>query len=166
MADTFSVCEVLDMGVQIEKNGRDFYTELQQKTLDPDLSAVSRALAREEEKHIAVFEQMLEKARCAVITDTHADEYGVYMRALAGEHVFTRQDTGKDAAHMLKTDAEAIEKAIGFERDSIIFYEGMKKIVSAGEVEIVEALVAQEKRHLVRLINLKLKKQSCNVRPA
>ena len=44
---------------------------------------------------------------------------------------------------------------IGFEKDSIIFYEGIKKAVPEFDVKIIDALIIQEQDHLKKLSDLK-----------
>jgi len=44
---------------------------------------------------------------------------------------------------------------IGFEKDSIIFYEGMKKAVPEYDLKIVNELIMQEQGHLRILSDLK-----------
>ena len=44
---------------------------------------------------------------------------------------------------------------IGFERDSIIFYEAMKKAVPENDIKIVGELILQEQNHLKQLTDLK-----------
>ena len=64
-------------------------------------------------------------------------------------------NTGELTARSIKSDKEAIDKAIGFEKDSIIFYEGMKKVVPDYDKKTVDALIIQEQDHLRRLIRMK-----------
>lgn len=105
-------------------------------------------LAGEEEKHIKVFQDILEKTRKYEPQGLDSDEYFAYMNALASEHIFTQIDMGVQVAKAIKTDKEALDKAIGFEKDSIVFYEAMKKIVLDFDRKIVDTLIIQEKNHL------------------
>jgi len=50
----FSSCEVVELGIQIEKNGRDFYSALAGSTRNARAAEIFKYLAGEEEKHIAV----------------------------------------------------------------------------------------------------------------
>jgi rubrerythrin len=79
------------------------------------------------------------------------------MNALASEHVFTQKDKGEEAAKAAKSDREAVEKGIGFEKDSIIFYEGTKKVVPEHDRQIIDELIIQEQGHLRQLSELKNK---------
>ena len=155
MGNIFSGSEVVELGIQIEKNGRDFYNTLVNQTDNQKVKGVFKFLAGEEEKHIKVFQGILDKTQKFEPYGLDADEYYAYMSTLAGEHIFTQRDKGQELAETIKTDKEALEKAIRFEEDSIVFYEGIKKIVPGYDEKIIEALIAQEEGHLKQLIETK-----------
>jgi rubrerythrin len=155
MGNIFAGSEIVEIGIQIEKNGRDFYNGLAAKSKNTKAKEIFVYLAGEEEKHIAVFEQILDSVEKYEPAQAYPGEYFAYMNALAGGYVFTQKDKGKEIARSIKNDQEAVEMGIGFEKDSIVFYEGMKKIVPAHELAIVDTLIAQEQRHLTQLVDLK-----------
>jgi len=43
------------------------------------------------------------------------------------------------------------------EQESIIFYEGMKKVVEASGYQAIDELIVQEQNHFRQLFNLKIK---------
>lgn len=157
MGNIFAGSEILEIGIQIEKNGRDFYNLLLDKSNNPKAQEVYKYLAGEEEKHIAVFQGILSKTEKYEAAGLDADEYFAYMNALASEYVFTQKDKGKEVAGSVKSDKEAIDLGIGFEKDSIIFYEGMKKMVPEYDLKIINELILQEQNHLRQLTELKKK---------
>jgi rubrerythrin len=77
------------------------------------------------------------------------------MNALASEYVFTQKDKGKEIAKKAVGDKEAIDLGINFEKDSIVFYEGMKKVIPEYDLKLVDQLIAQEQKHLQILSDLK-----------
>lgn len=156
MVDIFSGSEIVEIGIQIEKNGMDFYLTLMGHSKDIRVQEVFRFLAGEEEKHIKVFQGILEKADKFKEGQLVSDDYFAYMNALAGEHVFTKENAGRGVANAIKTDKEAVKKAIGFEKESIIFYEGVKKIVPDNDKKIIDCLIEQEKAHLRQLTEIKI----------
>ncbi len=155
MGEVFAAKEVIEIGIEIEKNGRDFYNTLLKQSKDIKAQDLFKFLATEEERHIKAFQKILEKVSKNQVDLPGADDYYAYMNALATEHVFTKANTGEITAQAIKSDKEALEKAIGFEKDSIIFYEGMKKVVVADERNTVDILIAQEQDHLRRLTRMK-----------
>lgn len=155
MGNIFAASEIVELGIQIEKNGRDFYNALVQQARHKKAADIFKYLAGEEEKHIQVFQKILEKADKYEPPKIYADEYLAYMSALAGEYIFTQKDRGRIEAEKIKSDKEAVETGIKFEKDSILFYEGMKKVVPEYDHKIVEELIAQEQVHLRQLTDLK-----------
>jgi rubrerythrin len=157
MGNIFAGSEVVEIAVQIEKNGRDFYRVLMNMSKDPKALDMYKYLSGEEEKHIVVFQKMLESIGQYDAPEAYPDEYVAYMKALASEHVFTQEGKGAELAKKVKTDKEAIDMGIGFEKDSIIFYEGMKKAVPEYDLKIIDELILQEQGHLRKLSELKQK---------
>jgi len=155
MGNIFAGSEILEIGVQIEKNGRDFYNALAGKAKNESAGKIFKFLAGEEEKHIATFQKILDDTLNYEPPESYPGEYVAYMKALADEHIFTKADTGKAVALTVKTDKQGVELGIGFEQDSIIFYEGMKKSVPGFDRNIVDQLIGQEQEHLRKLAELK-----------
>jgi rubrerythrin len=155
MGNIFAGSEIVEIGIQIEKNGRDFYNTLEKKSKNQKASEIFKYLAGEEEKHIKVFQEILNKTEKYEPSGLDAGEYFAYMNALASEYVFTKEKKGEQIAKNIKSDKEAVNMGIGFEKDSIIFYEGMKKAVPEYDVKIIDALIIQEQDHLKKLSYLK-----------
>lgn len=157
MGNIFTGSEIVEIGVQIEKNGRDFYNTLAGQSKNKEAKDIFKFLAGEEEKHIAKFQEMLDSVGRYQPQETYPGEYFEYMNALASEHIFTQKNKGEEIAKKIKGDVEAVDMGIGFEKDSIIFYDGMKRVVPEYDQKTVDELIAQEKSHLRKLYNLKKK---------
>jgi rubrerythrin len=157
MGNIFSAGEVVELGIQIEKNGRDFYGELAARTDSPGAAELFKYLAAEEEKHILVFQKILDKAQAFQPVGLDSGDYYAYMRALAAEHVFTQQDKGKELARQVKDSAQAVARGIQAEEESIVFYSGMKKVVPEYGQKVIDEIIAQEAGHLRQLLELKKK---------
>jgi len=155
MANVFAGSEIVEFGVQIEKNGRDFYQTLAKAMKAQKVKEMFDYLAGEEEKHIAVFKKILDSVEKYEPPEAYPGEYFAYMSALASDYVFTQKDKGTEIAKKVKNDREAIEMGIGFEKDSILFYEGMKKVTPEYDRKIVDELIWQEQGHLRLLSELK-----------
>lgn len=155
MASIFSGSEIVELGIQIEENGRDFYNALVKKSKHEKAKDVFKFLALEEEKHISVFRGILDSVGRYEPPEAYPGEYFAYMNALAGDYVFTKKKTGEVAAKKAASDAQAVDAGIGFEKDSILFYEGMKKVVSEYDQGVVEEMIAQEQGHLRKLSDLR-----------
>lgn len=155
MGNIFAGSEIVEIGIEIEKNGRDFYNTLVRQSKDIKAKENFEFLAKEEEKHIKVFQGILDSLEKYQPAESYPGEYFAYMNALAGEYVFTQKDKGKQLAEKTSGDKEAIDLGIGFEKDSIIFYEGMKKCVPEFDLKVLDSLINQEQQHLRMLAELK-----------
>ncbi len=155
MGNIFAGSEMVELGIQIEKNGRDFYDTLAKKSRNKKAAEIFRYLSGEEKKHIEVFQGILNRTEKYEPAGLDADDYFEYMNILAGEYIFTRKGKGEQIAKRIKGSKEAVNMGIGFEKDSIIFYEGMKKAVPQYDLKIVDELIRQEQSHLRILTDLK-----------
>ncbi|MDD5432579.1 MAG: ferritin family protein [Candidatus Omnitrophica bacterium] len=157
MGNIFAVSEIVEIGIQIEKNGKDFYNALSNRLDNAKIRDVFKYLAGEEEKHIVVFQKILGGIEKYEPVESFPGENLSYINALASEYIFTKKDKGVEAAKNLKTDKEAVDKGVEFEKDSIVFYEGMKKLIPDYDIKVIEELIKQEQSHLLQLLELKSK---------
>ncbi|MBU0469071.1 MAG: ferritin family protein [Candidatus Omnitrophica bacterium] len=155
MTRKYSVSEVLQIGVEIEKNGRDFYQELVNLSDEEDAVKIFTYLADQESNHINAFKKMLDSIQDYGQQEVYPDEYFSYLSELASEHVFTKENKGKEAAASVKTPVEAVDLGIKFEEDSIALFEAMKKVVPLESQSVLDVLISQEHGHLKDLSEIK-----------
>jgi rubrerythrin len=155
MSIQFSGKEVVEIGIQIEKNGFDFYMALAKKTKEPKARKVFELLGHEEEKHIEVFESMLPETNEQAAMDQYPGEYYLYLKALADQHVFTSPKAGVAAAADAATTGAALDMALEFEKDSILLFMEFKKTVIEEDQPIIDRLIDQERQHFTRLADIK-----------
>ncbi|MHC4455560.1 MAG: ferritin family protein [Planctomycetota bacterium] len=155
MSITFNALEIFEMAEQIERNGVKFYRKAAESISDRDMRRMLLDLAAMEVDHEKTFadmkEELSEAERQPVIFDPD-NEAALYLQAMADGHVF---DLNKDISEQL-TGKESIEDilkmAIEAEKDSIIFYLGLKDFVPArlGK-DWVEAIIKEEMSHIAIL---------------
>ena len=155
MANVFAGSEIVEMGIQIEKNGKDFYNALVNQSKNDKAKELYRFLAGEEQKHIIAFQSILDKLDVSSQAESYPGEYIQYVKDLSSKYVFTQKDKGEAIAKQVKSDKDAIDLGIGFEKDSIIFYEGIKKAIPQAHCKVVDELILQETSHLNKLTELK-----------
>ena len=155
MGITFLSSDIVESGIQIEKNGKDFYEIVAASSKNDKAKQIFLYLAKEEEKHIKTFEVILSGIETYEPAESYAGEYLDYLKALSEEHVFTKEKKGIEIAQNVNTDMEAIDLAIGFEKDSILFYYEMKKILLEKDYKPVDKLIEQEQEHLRKLSEVK-----------
>jgi len=151
----FKASELLKIAVQIEKNGLAFFNEIKGKVRSFTAQETFDSLAKQELEHQKAFEGMLQKVGDYQPAESYSGEYAMYLEALAGENIFTKDEGIKNIAKGLNSDSEAIQIGIGFEKDSIIFYNDMKKFVPSQDQGTVDRIIEEEKKHLAKLVQLK-----------
>jgi len=147
--------EVVRLAIEIEKNGEKFYGSLAESAKSQGVRELSSYLAGEERKHREIFEKLLDTIEEYVPFETYPGEYHSYLRALAEERVFTGDAGVERALREAGTDVEAIEVAIGFEKDSILLFHEMMNIVREKDHPVIQRLIDEERSHLMKLRDMK-----------
>ncbi len=159
MSITFNAFEIFEMAEQIERNGIKFYRKAAEGISDRDVRQMLLDLAVMEAEHEETFagmrKQLSDEERELRVFDPD-NEIALYLQAMANGHVF---DPKYDPSGQL-TGTESVEDilklAIGAEKDSIVFYLGLKDFVSvkAGK-DKVEAIIKEEMGHIA-ILNRKM----------
>jgi len=155
MSSPFNPSEILEMAEQIERNGARFYRRAAEGTVDSRNRQLLVHLAAIEDEHEKTFASMRANLTDAEQETTVFDPEGqaaLYLRAMADGHVF---DVKADPAKLLtgkETMEDILQKAMGMEKDSIVFYLGMKELVPErlGKGK-VDAIIKEEMNHLASL---------------
>jgi rubrerythrin len=159
MSFNFNADEIFQMGVQIETNGQKFYETVAKSTLDPSARKIFSDLARWESEHIELFKKLRKRLPAAATQEDLFDpnqELHLYLKATADSHVFIRNKDIPELAAKCKTPVEALDFAVVFEKDSVVFYTTMKKLVPEhlGKGEI-DTLIDEEISHIYILTQKK-----------
>src|SRR4030043_817136 len=159
MSFNFNADEIFQVGVQIETNGKNFYETVAKNTSDPSAQNPFSDLARWESEHIELFKKLRQglpdSAKRGDLFDPN-QELHLYVKATADSHVFMRNKNIPELASKCKTPIEALDLAVNFEKDSVVFYTTMKKFVP----EIIrqpgiDALIDEEIGHIFILTQKK-----------
>ncbi|MBW2201431.1 MAG: ferritin family protein [Deltaproteobacteria bacterium] len=153
MSYDFNADEVFEMAEQIERNGAKFYRTAAEAVSKPADKKLLTGLAKMEDAHEKTFaslrKTLSEKETGSTVFDPE-DESGSYLRALADTRVFFEKEM--DVSSM----AQILKSAISAEKDSIVFYLGMKEAVPSGlGKEKIEAIIKEEMSH-IRLLSKEL----------
>lgn len=150
----FNADDIFEIAEQLERNGANFYRTAAESVSDQNAKTFLLKLADMEDAHEKTFSQM----RSALSSDEKAatvfdpeGESTLYLKALADTRVFFEKEM--DASSM-----EAILKdAIIAEKDSIVFYLGMRNAVpeKMGRRRLDD--VIQEEMTHIHILSNKLK---------
>jgi len=152
MSVYFSADEIFEMDEKIERNGVIFYRAAAEKAGASENKKLLDELAAMETEHEQVFAAMREaltpKEQAPTVFDPEG-QMGQYLRSMADGKVFeVRADptaifTGEESM------ADILRAAIEKEKDSIIFYLGMKEMVKEGwGKDRIDRIIKEEMSHI------------------
>ncbi len=157
MSLTFSGSELINIAIGIERRGIVFYDIMARSTENAVARDTFESLTDMERAHVQIFQDMLAEADKYQVAETYAGEYAAYLQALVDSAIFTDDMITSEMATRAESDIEALELAIGGEKDSILFYYEMKDIIPQPAQPTVNKIIAEEKSHLRQLSELKKK---------
>jgi len=152
----FSGNEVIEIAIQIEKRGYEFYTLLKNNAKKNEMKKFFNWLANEEKKHIHVFEDLREtftKIDLKVLNNWN--EVALYFKSLIDNNVFPEADEDLFSGKELEDEIGAIHIAISFEKDNILYFQEIRELVEENEKEIINKLINEEKSHIMKLLEIK-----------
>jgi rubrerythrin len=155
MSITFNAFEIFEIAEQIERNGAKFYRKAAQNISNQGIRKMLLELAVMEDNHEQTFADMRKQISYKereLITFDPENEVALYLQAMANGHVF---DLKKDPSKQLKgkeTIEDILKIAIEAEKDSIVFYLGLRDFVpiKAGKNKI-EDIIKEERSHIALL---------------
>lgn len=155
----FNIDEVFEIAEQIEKNGAVFYTKAAERFSDYSKKSVFLKLADMEKEHEKRFHTMrLEIAKKEREISEFLDPTGEaakYLQAIANSKVFDIKSDPTVKFKDVRSVSELLRIAIDLEKDSIIFYLGIKQFVpeTLGGNKI-DLIVKEEMGHVQLLTDL------------
>lgn len=164
MALIYNADELFEIAEQIERNGNKFYSSAAKLAKDEAGRQLLITLASWEEQHEKLFSLMRsgfsQKEKEKILTDR--DENAArYLQAVADTHIFNLRDVS-DILQGTESMKDILSIALGFEKDSIVFFLAMKELVpeSLGK-DKVDGILAEEMHH-VQIISERIKSLSIN----
>jgi rubrerythrin len=155
MSITFNVSEILEMAIEIERNGQKFYKKAAQIVAGSDVKKFLLDIADMEVRHEKIFREMKEQITEKEVKVFDPDnEASLYLQAMADGNVFdlktdlSRKLTGKESVDQI------FRMAVQAEKDSIVYYVGLEDYVDdKGAKEKVDKIIEEEKGHIIALYN-------------
>jgi rubrerythrin len=155
MGNLFCANEVIEMGIQILKNGRDYYTDIARLSKNDQLKDTFTWLSAEEGRHIKTFEVLLTDVEKCEPFEIYDGEYAAYIKSLIEGYNYTKVNQGKEIAKKAKDNGQAIDMAISYEKEAILFIHEMKNVVRERERETIADLIKKVQEHVTRLYRLR-----------
>jgi len=152
MGITFNADEIFEMAEEIERNGAKFYREAAGNSSSKETKKMFLDMALMEDGHLKTFQLMrkeLAEAEKLTTTFDPDNQAALYLQAMADSHGTegrkkqTQKLTGDESVN------EILKIALEAEINSVVFYTGLKELVSAraGKNKI-EDIIKEEIAHI------------------
>ena len=142
----FTTGEVIDLAIQIEKNGEKVYREAGQKVSDPSVASMLQWLADEEKEHVEWFSQLKETIKESSIDPEVEEAARAILGSVLGEQSFSLAEADLSKMDQLK---DLLKLTIEFEKDTALFYEMITSFIDREEtLNNLKKIVEEEKRHV------------------
>jgi len=156
MALDFNADEIFQIAEQIERNGASFYRGAARLDFGEGTKQKLLELAEMEDAHEKTFAAMRQELSGQEVASTVFDPHGEvanYLQAMADSYVFQKSAAPEDLLSG-KSNEEVLRVAIGLEKDSIVFYVGIKESVpeKSGRDKI-DNIIKEEMSHVTLLSN-------------
>ncbi|MFC1495423.1 ferritin family protein [Thermodesulfobacteriota bacterium] len=145
----FTLGEIIDLAIQIEKNGEKSYRKAQNDISDIPISSMLKWLADDEAEHEKWFINM-KKQIDEKVEDPRLEEMGKEILA----SVLGKQAFSMDDADFNKIDniTALLELSLEFEKDTILFYEMIKDFIDDSKVMTgIDKIIEEENKHVKTL---------------
>lgn len=146
----YSIDEVVEMAIQTERLGYQFYTGMAEKfKKDGRLSRLFNDLAEREKTHERIFQDIKASITSNRPEPTQWEDVADYLRAFVQSEFFLGKGKSLPSMDYIKSEKDAVNFAIGFEKEVLLYFIGFRSVVS--EKEALDQIINEEKSHIVSL---------------
>lgn len=150
----YSVNEVIEFAVQIEKNGYAFYHEAsKRKDLDAKAREFIEFLRDQELDHEKTFLALRDDADMQNLELTQDWELvAEYLKTIVSGRIFNSEDSAIKKAAVAKDLKEIIDHAITFEKDTLLYFHAVNDNVSQAKAkQALRRIINEEVSHVLKL---------------
>ena len=141
----FSMREVIEQAIQTEKLGNEFYKKMSSRfESDLKLKKLFDTLAAKEMEHEEKFTGLKDKLGEEPVDNW--DEAALYMRAIVESEFFLDSSKSLPSLEHLKDIDNAVKFAIGFEKETLLYFYGLRDVVK--DHDVINDIIEEEKSHL------------------
>jgi rubrerythrin len=146
----YSIDEIMEMAIQTETLGYQFYTGMAEKfKKDTGLATLFTTLASKEKTHERTFSNLRDSVAKNGAEPVQWEEVTPYMRAFVESEFFLGRGKSLPTMDHLRTVQDVVKFALGFEKETLLYFMELRSIVK--EKAVVDAVIDEEKSHIVWL---------------
>ena len=149
----FSITEIIEIAVQLEKNGEKVYREAIGKSKNIEMDDLLLRIAEEELEHIDWFLSLKNEIEKSQDRSQVEEMDAALIDDLIGKQTFSLAEVDLS---QVENSEHLIDIFIEFEKDTILFYEMLKTfIVDEKTIEHLEKIIEEESSHIQKLKELR-----------
>jgi rubrerythrin len=158
--DMFTLRDVLDMAIQIERNGETIYRDALARTDTPELAEMLTWMAAEEARHARYFSDIRQRLT-QTVENAIMDELGKLMlESIVGNRSFSLEDVDFSRVDAVN---DLLKIMIAFEKDTIAFYHLFRTFLTdKAEQACLDDIIADEEQHIRKLEECRDKNLACH----
>lgn len=156
----YSVNEVIEMAVQIEKNGFAFYHEAtKRKDLDAKTKEFIEFLRDQELNHEKLFLNLRDDLDMEILQLSPDWELAAeYLKTIVEGRIFNSESSAIQLAASAKDIYGVVENAISFEKDTLLYFHALAdNIVNPKTKDVLRKIINEEVSHVLKLNDFKKK---------
>jgi rubrerythrin len=143
----YSIDEIMEMAVQTEVLGQQFYTGMAEKfKKDDGLVKLFTTLASKEKQHEKTFKGLKDEVAKSGAEPVQWEEVSNYMRAFVESEFFLGKGKSLPSLDHIRTVNDAVKFAIGFEKETLLYFIELRTMVR--EKEAIDEVINEEKSHI------------------
>ena len=149
----FSIAEIIDLAVKIEKNGEAVYRQAIDQSKNQALKELLIRVADDERDHAAWFQSLLADIEKEQPQTQVREMDAAMLEDLIGKQSFSLADIDFSGIENSRT---LVDIFIEFENDTILFYEMLKTFLTDdATVDHLEKIIQEETLHIQKLEDLR-----------
>jgi rubrerythrin len=153
----FSGEELVRIAVRNEETGYTFYRMAQEKSESAKMKDFFGTLAEQEQVHREKFLKLADSIRNSAQPGEPADrgEVDLYIKAMTDGSLFQGEDKHIVLASKASEVSSALEFAMGFEKDTLLFFYQLEDLVHSIHKPLVQSIIREEKEHIRKLAEMR-----------
>ncbi len=151
----FRATDIVEMAMELEKSGEIFYDAVAGKVQSTEVKTLFEDLAEQERQHYIAFEKLTRTTwDAAPLSGENWDQYLAYLQATIQSAFFEGADKALALAEQVRDEKEALQMALEFEKETMLFFYDLRDKVSHVDKGVVSDIIAEERKHVQRLAML------------
>lgn len=148
----FTVADIRDIAIQVERNGEKAYRTASENITDPEIAAILSWMADEERRHARWFESIKSDKP---LTDEQGklEKMGrQLLQEMIGDQTFSLE---QERLQGVRTFSEMLAQAKCFESDTILFYEFLQGVIDETDAkQQLAVIIKEERRHFEQIVEM------------